>query len=203
MSSQIRGIVGAFDHSTSGDAAADHVENETAGIEVFQISGCIKWFDSTKGFGFVVPDDASLPDALLHVSCMKRDGFERTYEGARIVCDVTRRSRGLQVFRVLEMDLSTSIRPAERISGVYSPVEPSSGLEPATVKWFNRTKGYGFVSMGENEPDIFVHIETLRQFGIGVLHTEQRVLVRFGKGSKGLQATEIQLEDTPDPLPSN
>jgi len=171
-------------------------------VEVFKISGSVKWFDSTKGFGFVVPDGGQA-DALLHISCMKRDGFERTYEGARIVCEVVRRARGLQVLRVLDMDLSTSVRPAERDSAVHNPVEPTSSKVEARVKWFNRTKGYGFLSCGEGTPDIFVHIETLRQFGIGVLATDQRVLVRYGEGAKGLQATEIQLIDQPDPFLNN
>ena len=72
---------------------------------------------------------------------------------------------------------------------------PTSGLERATVKWFNRVRGYGFLTRGEGTEDIFVHMETLRQYGLAELRPGQTVLVRYGDGAKGLMAAEV-LPDT-------
>ena len=71
-------------------------------------------------------------------------------------------------------------------------VTPTSGLERAQVKWFNRLRGFGFLTRGEGTPDIFVHMETLRRFGMTELRPGQIVLVRFGPGPKGLMAAEVR-----------
>ena len=76
---------------------------DTAPVELVELAGRIKWFDVSKGYGFVVPDDGG-GDVLLHVTVLRRDGFQTAYEGARIVCEAQVRSKGLQVFRVLSMD---------------------------------------------------------------------------------------------------
>ena len=83
--------------------------DETA--SVIELSGAIKWFDVSKGFGFIIPDNG-LPDVLLHVTCLRRDGYQTAYEGARVVCEVLQRPKGLQAFRILSMDESTAIHPA-------------------------------------------------------------------------------------------
>ena len=80
--------------------------------DVFEVSGSIKWFDPAKGYGFILPDE-DLPDVLLHVSCLRRDGFQTAYEGSRIICDVVRTPKGLQAARVRSIDDSTAIRPAQ------------------------------------------------------------------------------------------
>ncbi|HEX2553211.1 MAG TPA: cold-shock protein [Microvirga sp.] len=164
-------------------------------LELIQVSGRIKWFDVAKGFGFIVPDDG-LPDVLLHITCLRRDGYQAANEGARIVVEAVRRPRGLQAFRIVSLDESTAIHPSELpMPRTHVSVTPTSGLEGATVKWFNRLRGFGFLTRGEGTPDIFVHMETLRRYGIAELKPGDRVLVRFGDGSKGLMAAEVRLED--------
>ena len=163
---------------------------------VVEISGVIKWFDVAKGFGFIVPDNG-LPDVLLHVTCLRRDGFQTAYEGARIVCEALQRPKGMQAFRILSMDDSTAIHPAQTPSRTHVTVVPNSGLERAQVKWFNRLRGFGFLTRGEGTADIFVHMETLRRFGLTELRPGQTVLVRHGPGPKGLMAAEVHPDGGP------
>jgi len=151
----------------------------------------------SKGYGFIVPDNG-MPDILLHVTCLRRDGYQVAYEGARVVCEVLQRPRGLQAFRILSMDESTAIHPAQMSPPrTHVTVAPTSGLERAQVKWFNRLRGFGFLTRGEGTPDIFVHMETLRRFGLTELRPGQFVLVRFGPGPKGLMAAEVRPEGVP------
>jgi cold shock protein len=169
--------------------------DETA--RVIEVSGVIKWFDVAKGYGFIVPDNG-MADVLLHVTCLRRDGYQTAYEGARVVCEVLARPKGLQAFRVISMDESTAIHPAQMPPPrTHVTVTPTSGLERAQVKWFNRLRGFGFLTRGEGTPDIFVHMETLRRFGITELRPGQFVLVRYGPGPKGLMAAEVRPESGP------
>ena len=169
--------------------AVDVGDDEAATI--IELSGVIKWFDVSKGYGFIVPDNG-LPDILLHVTCLRRDGFQTAYEGARVVAEVHERQKGLQCFRVLSMDESTAIHPSQLPPRTHVSVTPTSGLERAWVKWFNRLRGFGFLTRGEGTPDIFVHMETLRRFGLTELRPGQMVLVRYGPGPKGLMAAEVR-----------
>ena len=177
--------------ATGGEVADDEAAS------VIEVAGVIKWFDVAKGYGFILPDNG-MADILLHVTCLRRDGFQTAYEGARVVCEVLQRPKGLQAFRVLSMDESTAVHPSTLPPArTHVTVTPTSGLERALVKWFNRLRGFGFLTRGEGTPDIFVHMETLRRYGLAELRPGQTVLVRFGPGPKGLMAAEVHPDGGP------
>lgn len=162
-------------------------------LDIVEVAGVIKWFDVTKGYGFIVPDNGSA-DILLHVTCLRKDGFQTAHEGARIVVEAFERPRGFQAFRVLSMDESTALHPAQLPPPrTHVSVTATSSLERAVVKWFNRLRGFGFVSTGDGRPDIFVHMEVLRRYGIVELKPGQSVLVRYGDSPNGLMAAEVRL----------
>jgi CspA family cold shock protein len=163
-----------------------------ANVRIIQVNGLVKWFDVARGYGFIIPDNG-MQDILLHLSCLKRDGFEAPLEGARVSCEVVERQKGYQCLRVLSVDLSTAIHPVERKSRAHPTVTPTTGWIRVKVKWFNRARGFGFVSEGEGQPDIFVHMETLRRTAIAELQPDTWVFVRFGDGPKGKMAAEVRL----------
>jgi CspA family cold shock protein len=174
-----------------------------------RVRGTVKWFNATKGFGFITPSDGT-PDIFLHLSVLRDAGYQDLQPGTTVVCDAARRQKGLQVIRVLEIDASTAEDDAggprengradrggerrDRFEGMGNrePM-PAGGFVGATVKWFNPDKGYGFVSQSDNARDVFIHMVTLRRSGVANLEAGQTVEVRIAEGPKGPQATEIRL----------
>ncbi|MGD1035759.1 MAG: cold-shock protein [Roseiarcus sp.] len=175
---------------TSPDqAAAQPVERPVGLVEIV---GRVKWFDISKGYGFIVPENGEA-DVLIHVTVLRRDGFQTIYEGARVVAEALRGDRGLQVFRVISVTPGEGAQPSQ-LPPARTRAQASTvgGFEIVIVKWFNRSRGFGFLTRGEGTEDIFVHMETLRRYGFADPQPGDTMLARFGPGPKGLLAAEVR-----------
>jgi cold shock protein len=178
------------------------LQDAAGAANIIRIDGLVKWFDVGRGFGFIIPDNG-LPDILLHYSCLKRDGFEAPLEGTRVACEVVARQKGYQCLRVISVDHSTAIHPVERRARTHNEVAATTGWVRARVKWFNRAKGFGFVTEGEGLGDIFVHMEVMRKTGVAELVPEQWVYVKYGDSPKGKMAAEVRMSLEGGPAHTN
>jgi CspA family cold shock protein len=159
-----------------------------------QVRGHVKWFDTTKGYGFVVGDDGG-GDILLHGNVLRVFGFTSVAEGAEILMEVQSTERGRQAVEVL--DIVPLAGPPEAMAALLEPAngQAAGPLQPARVKWFDRVKGFGFINVYGRSEDVFLHMETLRQFGYGEVIAGDVLAVRVTAGPRGPMVYEVRSWD--------
>ena len=180
-------------------------DDPSAAAELPAVTGRVKWFDATRGFGFLVCDGLE-GDVLLHFSVLREHGRRSVPEGAIVEVIPVRQDRGLQAKRVISIDLSAALPQHPRSSMSSSErsdrkalAEAAGEFEPVEVKWFNRVRGYGFVKRPDEVggEDVFVHMETVRVAHLGELQPGQNLEARIAPSGKGLTAVELRLADFP------
>jgi CspA family cold shock protein len=156
-----------------------------------RVSGTVKWFDPTKGFGFVVAHGGG-PDILLHANVLRNFGQSSVADAAGIEVIVQETARGVQAVEVLSIAPPPGEEMMEAAGGeITEPVDMSLPLEPARVKWFDKAKGFGFANIFGSDEDVFLHIEVLRRSGLADLQPGEAVALRVVDGKRGRMATQV------------
>ena len=160
------------------------------------IKGRVKWFDTTKGYGFIITDEDD-GDILLHANVLRNFGRSSVAEGAHITVEVQETDSGRQAVEIIDIDMPEAEEGGEdvdtaRPTDLVFNAEPDTPLLPARVKWFDKSKGFGFVNVFGDDADIFVHMEVLRMYGLADLQPGEAVGVRMVDGPRGQMAAEVR-----------
>ena len=190
--------------------------------EAARLSGKIKWFNRSKGFGFIVPDDGG-GDVFLPLAVLERSGFGEAPDGASVTFEWVQGPKGRAAVQVLDLDASTATprapreRGGERMGdrggnhggyrardgggygggggdggGADMQAGPAESLD-GVVKWYDPARGFGFILPNDGSKDIFVHITALRRCGIEALEPGQPVRMTVSQARRGREASAIEL----------
>ena len=157
-----------------------------------RVSGTVKWFDPSKGFGFVVANEGG-PDILLHANVLRNFGQSSVADAAGIVVIVQETARGVQAVEVLSISppAGEEFDEDDMDSEIAEAVDMSLPLEPARVKWFDKAKGFGFANVFARDEDVFLHVEVLRRSGLADLQPGEAVSLRVVDGKRGRMAMQV------------
>ena len=135
------------------------------------VSGLVKWFDPTKGYGFILNEEGGA-DILLHANVLRNFG-----QATEVVS--------------IEPPISDGSAPiADLDNGIIEHLE-ALPLRPARVKWFDKAKGFGFANIFGHPDDVFLHVEVLRHSGFADLAIGEAIGIRVVEGPRGLMAAQV------------
>lgn len=156
------------------------------------VTGLIKWFDPAKGYGFIYNDQAG-PDILLHANVLRNFGQGSVADNTQVTVRVLATARGLQAVEVLEIvpPESHGVPPIADLPQEVIDQLDDLPLQPARVKWFDKSKGFGFANIFGRNDDVFLHIEVLRHSGLADLQVGEAVSLRVVEGPRGLMAAQV------------
>lgn len=168
-----------------------------------RVSGLVKWFDPAKGYGFI-RDEAGGNDILLHANVLRNFGRSSVADQSRVSAMVQETARGLQASEVLSIEPPESDGQPPIADLDIEVIEHLDALplRPARVKWFDKSKGFGFANIFGHSADVFIHIEVIRHSGFADLAIGEAIGVRIVEGPRGLMAAQITpwdaaLQDSP------
>ena len=164
-----------------------HSEGTLPGSEIKPVKLHLKWFNGTKGFGFLVPEDESF-DAFLHITTLQEAGLHFLGEGAVLLCTIFDGDKGKQVKEVVGVIEQGTVNMMPEINeedGTFT----MSGL----VKWYKPEKGFGFIIPDDGMKDVFIHKSLLDKLEIEELEAGQRVRVTLKSVDKGREAVDLKI----------
>lgn len=156
-----------------------------------QVEAVVKWFNLSKGFGFVALLNG-MPDAFMHMSVLARAGLQpdQVQEGTKLLVEAGQGAKGPQVLQILQVLGMAEVPPGPGSNrpAPTGPVETLTG----TVKWFKNDKGFGFVTPDDGGRDVFVHKSAVTRIGMSTLEPGQRLNMTVQTASKGREAVTIE-----------
>jgi len=160
--------------------------------------GQVKWFDATKGYGFLVADD-EMGDILLHANVLRNFGRGSIAEGSLVSFSIQKTERGRQASEIYEIVAPVENTGADPVDSLLIDLPKVEGvaLEPARIKWFDKAKGFGFANTFGHDEDIFLHLEVMRQYGFSDLSPGEAIAVQVVDGPRGRMAGAIYSWDKP------
>ena len=166
------------------------------------LKGHVKWFDTSKGYGFLVVEDGS-GDILLHANVLKNFGRGSIAEGTLVDFEVQETERGRQVSKILDIETQKDDLADINESMLGVPIVDGVEMVPARVKWFDKSKGFGFANSFKSQLDIFLHMEVLRHYGFSDLQSGEAIVIQIVDGPRGKMAGAIHAWDEPKILMEN
>ena len=167
------------------DIDAQTIDQTASEIEALELS--LKWFNGSKGFGFVVPEDESF-DAFLHITTLQQAGVHSIGEGALLKCTLFDGPKGKQVKEVVEIIDQGEVNLMPTPPGTDGTVS-MGGI----VKWYKPEKGFGFIIPDDGLKDVFIHKSLLDRLELEELEAGTRVKITLKDVDKGREAVHVEV----------